>query len=130
MGGAVGVFPERLGGGGFQHFFGPLAGDLAQSPGGGPGELLGFAGEDFLEFLLDVDVFVELVDQVFAEAVRIVELWSSLPLVLTQSPVFSAWRSIQIAKTLRKARTEPSDDEHSDHASASSAHRRDGIRDR
>ena len=104
----VGVFPEALRGRGFQHLFGAVAGDLAQPPGRGPGEFLGVAGKDFLQFLLDVDVFVELVDQVVAERRRgSSAFWSSRPLVETQSSVLSAWRSIQIAKTLRKARTEP-----------------------
>ena len=67
VGGAVGVFPERLRGRGFQHFFGAVAGDLAQAAGGGAGEVLGVAGEDVLQFGLDVDVFVELVDQVVAD---------------------------------------------------------------
>src|ERR1700761_715864 len=41
-------------------------------------------------------------------AARMVWFWISRPEVLTHSSVFSAWRSVQIAKTLRKARSEPS----------------------
>src|ERR1700760_1904384 len=40
-------------------------------------------------------------------AARMVEFWISLPEVLTHSSVLRAWRSVQIAKTLRKARREP-----------------------
>ena len=47
----------------------------------------------------------------------------------TQSSVLSAWRSVQIAKTLRKASSEPSTTRTLHQASASAAHRRDGIRD-
>src|SRR3954465_13786071 len=41
-------------------------------------------------------------------AARIFEFWIRRPLVLTHSSVSSAWRSVQIAKTLRKASSEPS----------------------
>src|SRR3954470_4310946 len=41
-------------------------------------------------------------------AARIFEFWIRRPLVLTHSPVSSAWRSVQIAKTLRNASSEPS----------------------
>ena len=107
VGGPVGVFPELLRGRGFQHLFGAVAGDLAQAAGGRAGEVLGVAGEDFLQFFFDVDVFVELVDEVVADGVADRRVLDQRPLVWTQSSVLSAWRSIQIAKTLRKARMEP-----------------------
>ena len=66
MGGAVRVLPKRLRGGRFQHLFGAVAGHLPKPAGGRPCQLLGFAGQDRLQFGLDVDVFVELVDQVLA----------------------------------------------------------------
>ena len=106
--GPVGVLPEALRGRGFQHLFGAVAGDLAQPARHRPGELLGFAGQDVFQFLFDVDVRVELVDQVVADRGADLLVLDQRPLVLTQSSVFSAWRSIQIAKTLRKASTEPS----------------------
>ena len=52
VGGSVGLFPELLGGRGFQHLFGALAGHLAQAAGGGPGQVLGVAGKDFFQFFL------------------------------------------------------------------------------
>ena len=89
-------------------FSAPCPGHLAQAAGRRPGQVLGVAGKDFFQFFADVDVFVELVDQVIAQRFeRIVSFFSSRPLVWTQSSVLSAWRSVQIAKTLRKARTEP-----------------------
>ena len=67
MRGPVGALPESLGGRGLQQLVGAVAGDLAQPAGDRPGQFLGVAGQDFAQFLLDVDVFVELVDEVVAD---------------------------------------------------------------
>ena len=67
VGGPVRLFPEFLGGRGFERLFGALTRDLAQATGRGAGQVLGVAGQDFFQFLAHVDVFVELVDQVIAE---------------------------------------------------------------
>ena len=84
--GAVGVLPEFFRGSALQHLFGAAAGHLAQPAGHRSGELLGFAGQDVFEFLFDVDVFVELVDQVRrSTAERTFSFWISRPLVSTQS---------------------------------------------
>jgi hypothetical protein len=65
--GPVGVSPEALRGGGLEDLVGALARDLAQAARHWACQLLGFAGQDVFQFLFDVDVGVELVDEIVAD---------------------------------------------------------------
>ena len=67
MGGSVRALPEALGGRGLEQLFSPVAGDLAQSARSRTGEPLGFTRQNTFQFLLHVDVGVELIDEVVGD---------------------------------------------------------------
>ncbi len=120
----VGLFPQFLGGRGFQRLFGALPGHLAQAAGRRPGQVLGVAGKDFFQFLADVDVFVELVDQVIAQR-------RADRLVLQQpaagvDPVVGVERLAlgPDREDAEEGEERAEDDKPSDHPTSSAAHRR------